>query len=615
MANTALAAILRRLRILTEPHGGESTDRRLLERFASTRDEAAFAELVRRHGPMVLGVCRRLTRDAHDAEDAFQAAFLVLARGPSVVRWGESLGGWLYGVARRVALKTRASAARRLEPVRPAGSGATDPAEEAAARELRAVVDEELNGLPALDRAAVVLCDVEGRTHGEAARELGCPRGSVAKRLLQARGRLRARLLRRGIGAAAVAAGAAGELTAAVSAALNGAAAAAAGGAAPAAVAALAKGVTPMATWVRAAMAALALTVMTAGAGVGLFAYQAAAARRNQTAATPADVAGDKAEAPAPSERRSEPVRVGGVDFEATAPDRPVRVPRAGGSCDLDIGLRITNATDAPLAFYDAMTLTVRHPDAPKVSDAWQFNHDQVRRPALVTLAPGESHAIHAGARLEQPDFGVRGLRLDVPGFRLVGPNPLGGDSVSDGLPPGRWLLTVEYQSLPKPEGVKVGYWEGTATTAAVEFEIQAEEKADGRSKDKGGVEPASEYTYPGAERLGSAFDGPGIYAARYATADGPAKVADWYREKLCPGVGSEGVAFNPGNRPGIRIAVLDDSRQPGSKDGEEGEARPCPVVLLERKTADAVVTVAVSRGEGEKATHMAVIIVDNKAE
>ncbi len=476
-------------------------------------------------------------------------------------------------------------------------------------------MDEELNGLPAKDRAAIVLCDVEGRTHEEAARELGCPRGSVAKRLQQARERLRARLLRRGVGATVVAAGAAGELTAAVPAALNAAAVAVAGGAAPAAVAALAKGVTPMAMWVRAALAALVLTALTTGAGVGVFAYQAAAARRNQTAAVPAPAEGDKANAPAPAERRSEPVRVAGVDFEATAPTKPIRVPPVGGASDLDIGLRITNATDAPLAFYDAMTLTVRHPDAPKVSDTWPYNRDQVRRPALVTLAPGESHTIHAAARLERPDFGVQGVRMDVPGFRLVGPNPLSGNSVSDGLPPGRWLLTVEYESLPKPDGLKAGYWEGKATAKAVEFEILADEKADGPPKGKAAAAPASEYAYPGAEPLGDAFDGPGVHAAKYATADGAVKVANWYREKLCPGFGREGVGINPGNRPGIRIGILDDSRQPGAKDGEAGEARPSPVVLLERKTAEAVVTVVVSRGEGEKVTHIDVIVVDNKAE
>src|SRR5215468_480941 len=128
---------------------GDVSDRALLARFAADRDQAAFAELVRRHGPLVWGVCRRLLRHEQDAEDAFQATFLTLARGAGSI-WAESsLGGWLYGVARRVALRARAQAEARYarERAYPGGPGAAAP-DEAERRDLRAVLDEEVGRLP-----------------------------------------------------------------------------------------------------------------------------------------------------------------------------------------------------------------------------------------------------------------------------------------------------------------------------------------------------------------------------------------------------------------------------------------------------------------------------------
>ena len=204
MLSNPLGAVISRLRTVLEPAEAETTDRALLQRFVAHREEAAFGELVRRHGPMVLGVCRRILGDAHAAEDAFQATFLVLVRRARAVPWRESLGGWLHGTARRVALRARrAAGVSRLIAAGSAGSrrplADPDPAEEAATREMRRVLDQELQGLPAKYRAALVLCDLEGKTHEQAARELGWPKGSMAKRLNGARDRLRARLLRRGV--------------------------------------------------------------------------------------------------------------------------------------------------------------------------------------------------------------------------------------------------------------------------------------------------------------------------------------------------------------------------------------------------------------------------------
>ncbi len=172
----------------------------LLERYLERRDEAAFEALVSRHGPMVLGVCRRMLRDTADVEDAFQATFLVLVRRARQLGPRDAIGPWLYGVAARVALRARSQLARqrRHEPVAleyPAAApvgGWIDP-------DLGDVLDQELSRLPSKYRSPLVLCYLEGRTHEEAARELNWPVGTVKGRLARARDLLRSRLTRRGL--------------------------------------------------------------------------------------------------------------------------------------------------------------------------------------------------------------------------------------------------------------------------------------------------------------------------------------------------------------------------------------------------------------------------------
>ncbi|QJW98229.1 RNA polymerase sigma factor [Frigoriglobus tundricola] len=185
-----------------------ATDGQLLGRFVGARDEPAFAELVRRLGPMVLGVCRRVTADAHLAEDAFQAAFLVLARRAGDVRPRESVRGWLYGVAARTAKKARVMSARRRarEVSDVALPDAPAPVREEPDGDAVRALDEELAALPDHLRAAVVLCELDGLSRKAAAQRLGLPEGTLSSRLAKARDVLADRMRKRGIvlGAAGV---------------------------------------------------------------------------------------------------------------------------------------------------------------------------------------------------------------------------------------------------------------------------------------------------------------------------------------------------------------------------------------------------------------------------
>jgi RNA polymerase sigma factor (sigma-70 family) len=189
---------LRRAVLLAD--GAGLTDGQLLEGFVSRRDQAGLAALVHRHGPMVWGVCRRVLGNHHDAEDAFQATFLVLVRKAASVIPREVVANWLYGVAYRTALKARATVARRKGRERQV----TEMPEPEAARQdlcgdLQPLLDEELSRLADKYRAVLVLCDLEGKTRKEAARQLGVPEGTVAGRLARARALLAKRLAQRGV--------------------------------------------------------------------------------------------------------------------------------------------------------------------------------------------------------------------------------------------------------------------------------------------------------------------------------------------------------------------------------------------------------------------------------
>ncbi|WZO99845.1 sigma-70 family RNA polymerase sigma factor [Isosphaeraceae bacterium EP7] len=192
-------------RLFAEGTSAGISSTELLERYASRRDEAAFEGLVARHGPMVLGVCRRMLRDPRDVDDAFQATFLILARKASSLRDPGGLAPWLHGVSTKVAARARSLAIRRgiIEPS--AGELMTDlPSSDRSSpgaewAELRRVLDEEIARLPENDRTPLILCGLEGLSRDEAARRLGWPPGTVAGRLARAREKLRGRLTRRGM--------------------------------------------------------------------------------------------------------------------------------------------------------------------------------------------------------------------------------------------------------------------------------------------------------------------------------------------------------------------------------------------------------------------------------
>ena len=197
MPPSQLNRVIQHLLADLRPHGGGMTDGELLARFVRSRDEDALASLVRRHAPMVWGVCRRLL-DHHDAEDAFQATFLVLVRKAAVVP-REAVANWLYGVARQTGVRVRATAAKRRRREAQVVNMPEPQMEEVVDADLQRVVDEELSRLPDHYRGVIVLCELEGMTRKAAARQLGIPEGSVASRLARARKMLAKRLTQRGV--------------------------------------------------------------------------------------------------------------------------------------------------------------------------------------------------------------------------------------------------------------------------------------------------------------------------------------------------------------------------------------------------------------------------------
>src|SRR6516165_6956135 len=288
MPTGSLSVVVRNLLADAALGAGGMTDGEVLAHFLSSRDDKALAALVRRHAPMVWRLCDRLLRNHHDAEDAFQATFLVLVQKAADVP-REAVANWLYGVARQTALRARATAAKRGRRERQVVNLPEPTMEDVRDTDLQFVLDEMLSRLPDHYRGVIVLCDLEGLTRKEAARQLAIPEGSVASRLARARALLAKRLARRGVfsGGSVAAVLASGSASGAAppalvastikAATLVTAGRAAATGVISAKVAALTEGVTSamLITKIRGVvLLALALVAVTLAAGMTVLAFE-----------------------------------------------------------------------------------------------------------------------------------------------------------------------------------------------------------------------------------------------------------------------------------------------------------------------------------------------------
>jgi RNA polymerase sigma factor (sigma-70 family) len=313
--------------------GTDVTDGQLLERFLTQRDEVAFEMLVRRHSAMVWGVCRRVLRNHHDAEDAFQATFVVLVRKAAGLRGRGILGNWLYGVAYHTALKARVSLARRQhgeQGMSPHVEKSSFPPEPT---DWLHLLDQELRGLPDRYRQAIILCDLEGKSRKDAARVLGWREGTLSGRLARARVLLARRLTRRGVTlsagtvasaltAQAVARASPALIVRTVQAALSSASPLVAGSALSASVAFLAEGVIRSMFMTKLKIAAImVLAVSMVGAGAGILHSGVAAGPACQEANKPAKVKPGLVPVQKPARQEQEILailkRVVNVDYEA----------------------------------------------------------------------------------------------------------------------------------------------------------------------------------------------------------------------------------------------------------------------------------------------------------
>jgi RNA polymerase sigma factor (sigma-70 family) len=476
MTRQRLDSVLDHIRQLIGLREGPALpDERLLERFVAQRDETAFGELMRRHGPMVFGVCRRVLSNTHAAEDAFQATFLVLARRAGAIARRELLANWLFGVAYRTALKARRTEARgaRLQREIP-DMASPEPAPESAWNELRPLLDRELAGLPDRYRQAMVLCYLQSKTLEEAALELGCSRGTVKGRLERARELLRSRMARRGIALSASALGVAlaqEPLSAAVPtafmdstrrAAMLFAAGSAAAAAAPPVIE-LTEGVlhTMFLTKLKNTIAVLACSAVAAG-----FATHLTLAGPSSAGGVPA-TSGDAAALLAPD------------PAEAKKADPEPKKAAPAMKDNLEVTVVPTKKTfaadDVPNFNFTYVNRTPRDPKAFQAFQlydigfevqSWSCTDAQGRTfKALVNKefaarAPSQTVVLEAGQSRVQKHPMLGGFKI--------------GDAQAEMLPPGKYHITATIRFAAgrdvKPSGIR--FWTGELVTTPVEIEI-----------------------------------------------------------------------------------------------------------------------------------------------
>jgi RNA polymerase sigma factor (sigma-70 family) len=492
------SAVRRLMKLAGVSPGGSATDSELIERFVRDRSEGAFADLMARHGPMVRAVCRRHLRDPHAADDAFQAAFLVLARKAGAVRWRECLGGWLFEVATRVSRKAASQAARRAAREGSPADAAPEPAAPvpptpADLTALQAALDEELARLPEKLRSPLVLCHLEGLSQDEVARHLGLSDGQLRGRLYRAKERVRERLVRRGFTLTAVLlALTVGGRAAAVPAVLATATlrlCSAPAGALPAAVLELSHGVIRDMTLTMKPLAALALVGLLGLGTAGLVARPGPGA---DPAAPAAAVPLPKPPVPAPvrqdDEKKPDPARrvetIGGWIKAVAADKNSIRVKpdEDGGETDVPVpaaakvrfGKQPVAVADLQPGMRVALTYVGNEQTPSEVKASWPRTGSEVRAvdaaKATVTI------------RVEN-----RGVDFDVP-LAVAADAEVVVDRLPAGLadvPVGRKVeleLTLDKKSVTAvhADGDKgdipalVKTYDAAARTLLVEFEAEA---------------------------------------------------------------------------------------------------------------------------------------------
>jgi RNA polymerase sigma factor (sigma-70 family) len=352
------------------------SDRELLDRFLADRNEAAFAEIVSRHGPLVMGVCRRVLGNAQDAEDAFQAAFIVLSKKAGSIRNLETVSSWLHSVAVRIAIKAKSMAGERRTRERKiaemAEMSVADPQE--ALPQLRPVIDEALSGLPEKYRAPLVLCYLEGKTNEGAARSLGCPVGTMSRRLEKARELLRGRLVGRGVAVTGAALAALLMEKTALAATVTPALAASAAKVAVLAAAGEAAVSAPVALLVQGGLKALfAAQMKVAGAAVIAVSLlgSAAGVATYQAMKTAADAPGYSAAAVAQLEKRL-------AELQPTAAER--KIDQIGWAPDLMTARKLSQEHGRPavVIFHDGSLATGRFDGGANALRTGPLNDDRV---------------------------------------------------------------------------------------------------------------------------------------------------------------------------------------------------------------------------------------------
>lgn len=463
MATGQLSGALQYIRRMLGGAGGsDATDRELLERYAADRDEAAFTALVERHGPLVLGACRRVLANPADADDAFQATFVLLARKAAAVRWHDSVASWLYQAAYRIASKLRVQAARRQRheaqamPSRPVdGPPAVDW------HEVSRLIDDELQRLPDRFRLPVVLCCLNGLSRDEAARQLGWSLGTVKGRLERGREQLRERLTRRGLPFSAALLGtllAQGVVNAVPAPLVLSTVQAAASGAISASVAALVQGAMHAMLWKKLKLVTAAvLATLVLG---GLFYAGSGSPPSAKATPLPDNVPEDLT--------RKKPVAVNGL----AAVMKPTKLVFAAGerpTCEITY----TNQTGKPIPLKN-LGYEVRHWTCTDLTTGmrWKAGPYHLSGPPArsVNLEPGESTTQQC-------------LVLEP----FVDDRPNRDESLPprQSLAPGKYRVTCQIGfAVDQIRVSSPPHWIGDFETHSVEFEIAAEKPAPAKASE-----------------------------------------------------------------------------------------------------------------------------------